>query len=42
VIAIGLILKGVPPTERLESASSFNAMFTPHVRVNTINDLMSN
>ncbi len=38
-IDIGLILKGVPPTERLESASSFNALFTHRVRVNTINDV---
>jgi hypothetical protein len=38
-IDIGLILKRVPPTERLESASSFNALFTHRVRVNTINDV---
>jgi Domain of unknown function (DUF5655)/Domain of unknown function (DUF4287) len=38
-IDIGLILKGVPPTERLESASSFNALFTHRVRVNTVNDV---
>lgn len=36
---IGFILKNVPPTERLESASSFNALFTHRVRVNTINDV---
>ena len=36
---IGFILKGVPPTERLESASNFNALFTHRVRVNTINDV---
>jgi hypothetical protein len=36
---IGLILKDKPPTERLESASSFNALFTHRVRVNTINDI---
>jgi hypothetical protein len=36
---IGFILKGVPPTERLESASSFNALFTHRVRVNTISDI---
>ena len=33
-IDIGLILKDVPTTERLESASSFNALFTHRVRVN--------
>ena len=38
-IDIGLILKGVPPTERLEAASSFNALFTHRVRVTTINDV---
>ena len=38
-IDIGLILKGVLPAERLESASSFNALFTHRVRVNTINDV---
>jgi hypothetical protein len=38
-IDIGLILKGVPPNERLESASSFNALFTHRVRVNTVNDV---
>lgn len=36
---IGLILKGVPPTERLEDASGFNALFTHRVRVNTISDV---
>ena len=38
-IDIGLILKGVLPTERLESASSFNALFTHRVRVNNVNDV---
>ena len=38
-IDIGLILKDVPTTERLESAASFNALFTHRVRVNTINDV---
>lgn len=38
-IDIGLILKGVPPTERLESASNFNALFTHRVRVNSVNDV---
>jgi hypothetical protein len=36
---IGLVLKGVPPTERLEDASGFNALFTHRVRVNTISDV---
>lgn len=36
---IGLILKGVPPTGRLESASSFNALFTHRVRVNILTDV---
>ena len=38
-IDLGLILKNVPATERLESAASFNALFTHRVRVNTINDM---
>lgn len=38
-IDIGFILKGVLPTERLESASSFNALFTHRVRMNTISDI---
>ncbi len=38
-IDLGLILKDVPATERLESAASFNALFTHRVRVNTINDV---
>ena len=38
-IDIGLILKDVPTTERLESAASFNALFTHRVRVNTIDDV---
>ncbi len=38
-IDLGLILKNVPATERLESAASFNALFTHRVRVNTINDV---
>ena len=29
----------MPTTERLESAASFNALFTHRVRVNTINDV---
>jgi len=38
-IDLGLILKDVPATERLESAASFNALFTHRVRVNTIDDV---
>jgi len=38
-IDVGLILKDVPATERLESAASFNALFTHRVRVNTIDDV---
>src|SRR5258705_19356 len=38
-IDLGLILKDVPTTERLEAAASFNALFTHRVRVNTIDDV---
>ncbi len=38
-IDLGLILKDVPATERLESAASFNALFTHRVRVNTIDEV---
>ena len=38
-IDLGLILKEMPTTERLESAASFNALFTHRVRVSTINDV---
>jgi hypothetical protein len=38
-IDIGLILKDVPTTERLEAAASFNALFTHRVRVNAVNDV---
>ena len=38
-IDVGLILKEVPTTERLESAANFNALFTHRVRVNTIDDV---
>jgi hypothetical protein len=38
-IDLGLILVDVPTTERLESAASFNALFTHRVRVNGINDV---
>ena len=36
---VGIILKDVPTTERLESAAGFNALFTHRVRVNSINDV---
>ena len=36
---VGLILKGVKPTARLEASGSFNAMFTHRVRVGSKNDI---
>ncbi len=38
-VDVGLILKGVAVSERLESAASFNALFTHRVRVNTVEDI---
>ncbi len=38
-IDVGLVLKDLPTTERLESAASFNALFTHRVRVNSLNDV---
>lgn len=38
-VDVGLILKDVPTTERLESASNFNAMFTHRVRLAALNDV---
>lgn len=38
-IDVGLIFKEMPTTERLESASGFNALFTHRVRLNTLNDV---
>jgi predicted transport protein len=38
-IDVGLILKDVPTTERLEAAAGFNAMFTHRVRLNNIRDV---
>jgi hypothetical protein len=32
-VDVGLVLKELPATERLESAASFNAMFTHRVRL---------
>ena len=36
---VGLILKGVKPTSRLERSGTFNAMFTHRVRVTSSRDL---
>jgi hypothetical protein len=36
---VGLILKGVKPTARLEASGSFNAMFTHRVRVTQKSDI---
>ena len=38
-IDVGLILKDVPPAERLESAAGFNALFTHRVRVARIEEV---
>jgi hypothetical protein len=38
-IDVGLILKGLKPTARLEAAGSFNAMFTHRVRVGSKDDI---
>jgi Domain of unknown function (DUF5655)/Domain of unknown function (DUF4287) len=38
-IDLGLVLKDAPATERLESAASFNALFTHRVRINAISDV---
>ena len=34
-VDLGLILKDVPPTSRLEPSGSFNALFTHRVRIAT-------
>jgi hypothetical protein len=36
---VGLILKGLKPTARLEASGSFNAMFTHRVRVSSKADI---
>jgi hypothetical protein len=36
---LGLILKGVAPTDRLEASGTFNAMFTHRVRLSAAGDL---
>ena len=38
-IDVGLIFKDMPTTERLESAASFNALFTHRIRLNTLRDI---
>lgn len=38
-IDVGLVLKGEPVTERLESAASFNRLFTHRVRVASVKDV---
>jgi hypothetical protein len=38
-VDVGLILKGVAPSPRLESAASFNALFTHRVRVSGVEDV---
>lgn len=40
-VDLGLVLKGVPPTERLEASGSFNAMLTHRVRLSGIGDVDS-
>ncbi len=38
-VDVGLILKGEPPSGRLEASGSFNAMFTHRVRVGSIQEV---
>jgi Domain of unknown function (DUF5655)/Domain of unknown function (DUF4287) len=38
---LGLILPGTPPTDRLEPAGSFNALFTHRVRLRSADDIDS-
>ncbi len=38
-VDVGLILKDAPASERLEATSSFNAMFTHRVCVNSVSDV---
>jgi Domain of unknown function (DUF5655)/Domain of unknown function (DUF4287) len=40
-VDVGLILKGAPVTDRLESAASFNALFTHRVRIGALQDIDS-
>ena len=36
---VGLVLKGVPPSQRLEASGSFNAMVTHRVRVGAVTEI---
>jgi len=38
-VDVGLILRGEPVTDRLESAATFNALFTHRVRVRSVADV---
>lgn len=38
-IDVGIILKNTPTTERLESAASFNDMFTHRVHVSDVSEV---
>jgi hypothetical protein len=38
-VNVGLVLRGVAVTDRLESAASFNALFTHRVRVKSVDDV---
>jgi hypothetical protein len=38
-VDVGLILKGTPVTDRLESAATFNAMFTHRIRVDSLSGI---
>jgi hypothetical protein len=38
-VDVGLVLKGAEPTARLESAATFNALFTHRVRVGGVDDV---
>jgi len=40
-VDVGIILKGEPTTPRLESAATFNALFTHRVRVGSVDDVDS-
>ncbi|MEK6675027.1 MAG: DUF4287 domain-containing protein [Planctomycetota bacterium] len=38
-VDVGINLKGVPPTDRLEASGSFNAMVSHRVRVSSVNEV---
>ena len=40
-VDLGLVLKGVSPTDRLEASGSFNAMLTHRVRLSSVGDVDS-